>query len=107
VNEVLAYERTADAIEKALKPHISDKGYDWEFHVDETEGAVGEGQQTNCVERRLLRSCIELGHILVLKNRMHRTLCPGLSGNWTVPPMLEIVFTVLIEYIFEFIRCVN
>ena len=31
------YKRTADAIERALKPHIADKGYDWEFHVDETE----------------------------------------------------------------------
>jgi hypothetical protein len=23
-------------IDKALKPHIADKGYDWEYHVDET-----------------------------------------------------------------------
>jgi hypothetical protein len=36
-NEDRVYERSADAIEKALKPHIYDKGYDWEFHVDETE----------------------------------------------------------------------
>ncbi|GAD95406.1 hypothetical protein PVAR5_4049 [Paecilomyces variotii No. 5] len=36
-NDDLAYKRTADAFEKASKPHISDKGYDWEFHVDETE----------------------------------------------------------------------
>ncbi|KAL5355944.1 putative oxalocrotonate tautomerase [Aspergillus floccosus] len=31
------YKRTADAIDNALKPHLADKGYDWEFHVDETE----------------------------------------------------------------------
>ncbi|KAB8239291.1 hypothetical protein ETB97_009313 [Aspergillus alliaceus] len=31
------YKKTCDAIENALKPHIADRGYDWEFHVDETE----------------------------------------------------------------------
>jgi hypothetical protein len=31
------YKQTCDAIENALRPHIADKGYDWEFHVDETE----------------------------------------------------------------------
>jgi hypothetical protein len=36
-NEDHIYKRTCDAIENALKPHIADKGYDWEFHVDETE----------------------------------------------------------------------
>jgi hypothetical protein len=36
-NEDLAYKRTSDAIDKALKPHVADKGYDWEFHVDESE----------------------------------------------------------------------
>ncbi|KAK0711951.1 putative oxalocrotonate tautomerase [Lasiosphaeris hirsuta] len=28
--------RIAARIETKLKPHIADKGYDWEFHVDET-----------------------------------------------------------------------
>lgn len=36
-NEDEAYQRTANAIDAALKPHVADKGYDWEFHVDETE----------------------------------------------------------------------
>ena len=31
------YDRTTARIDQALKPHIADKGYDWEFHVDETE----------------------------------------------------------------------
>ncbi|KAF2180871.1 hypothetical protein K469DRAFT_591138 [Zopfia rhizophila CBS 207.26] len=31
------YKRTTTRIDQALKPHIDDKGYDWEFHVDETE----------------------------------------------------------------------
>jgi hypothetical protein len=67
---------------------------------------VGEGEQTNSVERRLLRSYIELGHIFVSKNRMHRTLCPGLSSNWT-GPILETVSTILIHYIVQFIRSVD
>jgi len=33
----LAYKRTAASFDNALKPHVADKGYDWEFHVDETE----------------------------------------------------------------------
>ncbi|KAI9036912.1 tautomerase family protein [Aspergillus affinis] len=36
-NEDHVYNSTCDAIEKALKPHIADRGYDWECHVDETE----------------------------------------------------------------------
>ncbi|KAF2848519.1 hypothetical protein T440DRAFT_401233 [Plenodomus tracheiphilus IPT5] len=32
-----AYEKTTRRIDQALKPHTVDKGYDWEFHVDETE----------------------------------------------------------------------
>ncbi|OGE46985.1 hypothetical protein PENARI_c080G01159 [Penicillium arizonense] len=36
-NEDHVYKYTCDAIENALKPHIADRGYDWEFHVDETE----------------------------------------------------------------------
>jgi hypothetical protein len=41
----LAHKRTADAIEKALMPHISNKGYDWEFHVDETDGGFGASME--------------------------------------------------------------
>ncbi|KAH7089276.1 putative oxalocrotonate tautomerase [Paraphoma chrysanthemicola] len=36
-NEDAVYDRTARAIDKALKPHVADKGYDWEFHIDETD----------------------------------------------------------------------
>lgn len=32
-----AYHGVVTKIDKILKPHIADKGYDWEFHVDETE----------------------------------------------------------------------
>ncbi|KAF5606305.1 uncharacterized protein FSUBG_6138 [Fusarium subglutinans] len=32
-----AYHRCTESIEKALKPHLADKGYDYEYHVDETE----------------------------------------------------------------------
>ncbi|KAK4172677.1 putative oxalocrotonate tautomerase [Triangularia setosa] len=28
--------RTIKRIDEALKPHVADKGYDWEWHVDET-----------------------------------------------------------------------
>jgi hypothetical protein len=35
-----AYRRVATSIDAAIKPHIADKGYDWEFHVDETERAL-------------------------------------------------------------------
>lgn len=31
------YHRTTAGIDQILKPHIADKGYNWEFHVDETE----------------------------------------------------------------------
>lgn len=31
------YKKVANAVDAALKPHIADKGYDWEFHIDETE----------------------------------------------------------------------
>ncbi|KAB8069649.1 putative oxalocrotonate tautomerase [Aspergillus leporis] len=31
-----AYKRTTSRIDQILKPHVADKGYDWEFHVDET-----------------------------------------------------------------------
>lgn len=36
-NEDESYKRIANAVDSALKPHIADKGYDWEFHIDETE----------------------------------------------------------------------
>lgn len=36
-NEDEAYRRTANRVDAAIKPHIADKGYDWEFHIDETE----------------------------------------------------------------------
>lgn len=36
-NEDAAYKSTTDRIDRALKPHIEDMGYDWEYHVDETE----------------------------------------------------------------------
>ncbi|KAK5991927.1 hypothetical protein PT974_05317 [Cladobotryum mycophilum] len=29
--------RGMEKIEKILKPHIADKGYDWEIHIDETD----------------------------------------------------------------------
>lgn len=36
-NEDEAYKRVNLRIKRALKPHVANKGYDWEFHVDETE----------------------------------------------------------------------
>lgn len=32
-----AYKRVTTRLDQALKPHVADKGYNWEFHVDETE----------------------------------------------------------------------
>ncbi|KAJ0163985.1 hypothetical protein CTA2_2007 [Colletotrichum tanaceti] len=32
-----AMRRMADQVDEVLKPHIADKGYDWEFHIDETD----------------------------------------------------------------------
>ena len=31
------HERTANAVDAIMKPHIADKGYGWEFHVNETD----------------------------------------------------------------------
>ncbi|ETS81267.1 hypothetical protein PFICI_06269 [Pestalotiopsis fici W106-1] len=31
------YHRTTARFDELLKPHVADKGYSWEFHVDETE----------------------------------------------------------------------
>jgi hypothetical protein len=31
------YKKVTRRFDKALKPHIADRGYDWEFHIDETE----------------------------------------------------------------------
>ncbi|KAJ4408156.1 hypothetical protein N0V91_003504 [Didymella pomorum] len=36
-NEDEVYKNTANKIDATLKPHVLDKGYDCEFHVDETE----------------------------------------------------------------------
>ncbi|KAE8388161.1 hypothetical protein ETB97_004583 [Aspergillus alliaceus] len=36
-NEDHAYNSVCNSFEKALKPHIADRGYEWEFHIDETE----------------------------------------------------------------------
>ncbi|KAI7199557.1 hypothetical protein D0869_06389 [Hortaea werneckii] len=36
-NEDEAYKGATAKIDTALKPHIADRGYDWEYHVDETE----------------------------------------------------------------------
>ncbi|CZT19579.1 uncharacterized protein RCC_05430 [Ramularia collo-cygni] len=36
-NEDSAYAGVTTRIDELLKPHIADKGYDWEYHVDETE----------------------------------------------------------------------
>jgi hypothetical protein len=36
-NEDKAYKRLTGRLDAALQPHIADKGYDWEYHVDETE----------------------------------------------------------------------
>ncbi|KAL3602894.1 hypothetical protein FPOAC2_07210 [Fusarium poae] len=36
-NTAEEYHRCTEGIEKVLKPHIADKGYDYEYHIDETE----------------------------------------------------------------------
>ncbi|GJC87284.1 hypothetical protein ColLi_10122 [Colletotrichum liriopes] len=36
-NEDKMYKRVADGVNATLKPHIADKGYDWEYHIDETD----------------------------------------------------------------------
>lgn len=36
-NEDAAYQQNCALFDAALKPHIADKGYDWEYHVIETE----------------------------------------------------------------------
>lgn len=32
-----AYKSVTDSIDRLLEPHIQDKGYDWEYHIEETE----------------------------------------------------------------------
>ncbi|KAJ5647840.1 hypothetical protein N7490_004212 [Penicillium lividum] len=32
-----AYRQNTMHVDNVLRPHIQDKGYDWEYHVDETE----------------------------------------------------------------------
>jgi len=39
-NDGDVYRRTADAVDAVLKPHIADKGYNLEFHIDETESRL-------------------------------------------------------------------
>lgn len=36
-SEDAAYAGLTKRLDALLKPHIEDKGYDWEYHVDETE----------------------------------------------------------------------
>jgi hypothetical protein len=36
-NEDEVYREIANGVDATLKPHIADKGYNWEFHIDETE----------------------------------------------------------------------
>ncbi|KAJ5776166.1 uncharacterized protein N7511_001177 [Penicillium nucicola] len=36
-NEDASYNRVTATIDKILGPHVAEKGYDWEYHVDETE----------------------------------------------------------------------
>jgi nucleolar protein 58 len=36
-DEDATYKRVSNRVDEALKPHVADKGYDWEFHIDETE----------------------------------------------------------------------
>ena len=36
-NEDAQYARVTKKIDEVLKPHIEDAGYDWEYHVDETD----------------------------------------------------------------------
>ncbi|KAF4450131.1 hypothetical protein FALBO_16534 [Fusarium albosuccineum] len=36
-NTIEAYNKCTERIEETLKPHIADKGYDYEYHIDETE----------------------------------------------------------------------
>lgn len=36
-NDDVTYKRSTSRIDRILKPHVADKGYDWEFHVEETE----------------------------------------------------------------------
>jgi phenylpyruvate tautomerase PptA (4-oxalocrotonate tautomerase family) len=36
-NDDKVYNSMTSRVDAAIKPHIADKGYDWEFHIDETE----------------------------------------------------------------------
>jgi hypothetical protein len=36
-NEDASYNRNTSNIDKVLATHVADKGYNWEYHVDETE----------------------------------------------------------------------
>lgn len=36
-NDAEVYRKTTQRLDELLKPHIADKGYDSEYHIDETE----------------------------------------------------------------------
>lgn len=36
-DEDAVYKRSTSRIDQILKPHVADLGYNWEYHVDETE----------------------------------------------------------------------
>ncbi|KAL4861847.1 hypothetical protein BDV12DRAFT_207751 [Aspergillus spectabilis] len=35
--DIDTYRRTTAKVESIIKPHVADKGYDYEYHIDETE----------------------------------------------------------------------
>jgi hypothetical protein len=35
--EEAAYKKTCEWVDIAMKPHISDKGYEWEYHISEND----------------------------------------------------------------------
>ncbi|KAI5459142.1 putative oxalocrotonate tautomerase [Mariannaea sp. PMI_226] len=35
-DDTVMNKRTTAVVDAALKPHVADKGYDWEYHIDET-----------------------------------------------------------------------
>jgi hypothetical protein len=41
------YASVTKGLDAVLKPHIADKGYDWEYHVDETERRLWKVQGLN------------------------------------------------------------
>jgi hypothetical protein len=41
------YASVTKGLDAVLEPHIADKGYDWEYHVDETERRLWKVQGLN------------------------------------------------------------